>query len=280
MKRTRIVFLSFVLIGAALAAWSFYFEPRSLTLRSYRLDVPHWHADLAGLRGAVLADLHVGSPHSGLDKLREIVSRTNAAKPDLVLLPGDFVIQEVIGGRFVAPEQFAPVLAQLSAPLGVWATLGNHDWELDAKRVRAALEKNGIGVLDDKAVRVGRDTRAVWLVGLADFWEGTPQPAQAMRSVTGGAPALVFTHNPDIFPHVRERFSLLVAGHTHGGQVALPLLGRMVVPSQYGERYAIGHIVEEGRHLFVSSGIGTSILPVRFRVPPEVSILELHPESR
>jgi hypothetical protein len=91
--------------------------------------------------------------------------------------------------------------------------------------------------------------------------------------VSDDAPVLAFTHNPDVFPHVPARVALTIAGHTHGGQVVLPLLGRPLVPSAYGQRYAIGHVEEDGRHLFVSSGLGTSIFPVRFGVPPEISIV-------
>ena len=87
------------------------------------------------------------------------------------------------------------------------------------------------------------------------------------------------THNPDLFPTLSGRFSLLIAGHTHGGQVRVPLLGRPIVPSTYGQRFAFGHVVEGGRHMFVSPGLGTSILPVRLRVPPEITLLELHPDS-
>jgi predicted MPP superfamily phosphohydrolase len=86
---------------------------------------------------------------------------------------------------------------------------------------------------------------------------------------------LAFTHNPDVFPQVPHRVALTIAGHTHGGQVALPFVGRPVVPSKYGQRYAIGHVVEDARHLFVSPGIGTSVVPVRFQVPPEISVLTL-----
>ena len=96
-----------------------------------------------------------------------------------------------------------------------------------------------------------------------------------MRQIRDDAPVLMFTHNPDVFPVISNRFSLLIAGHTHGGQVHVPLVGRPIVPSKYGQRYAYGHVVEEGRHLFVSTGLGTSILPVRFGVPPEVTVLEL-----
>ena len=95
----------------------------------------------------------------------------------------------------------------------------------------------------------------------------------ALAAVPDEAPVLVFTHNPDLFPEIPERVSLTIAGHTHGGQVYLPGIGRPIVPSRYGERFAIGHVVERGRHLFVSSGLGTSILPVRFLVPPEVAAI-------
>ena len=213
----------------------------------------------------MLADLHVGSPF------------TNSLKPDLIVIPGDFVIHGVRGGTFVAPEDAAAVLARLTAPMGVWASLGNHDWWLDARRVLAALEKQKIGVLEDSAVRIEWGSTHFWLVGISDFWEGPHDVRKAMSQVNDDAPVLMFTHNPDVFPTLSNRFSLLIAGHTHGGQVHIPLLGRPIVPSKYGQRFAYGHVVEDGRHVFVSSGLGTSILPVRFRVPPEVTLLELHP---
>jgi predicted MPP superfamily phosphohydrolase len=277
LKHPRVIALSLSATVVGLTVWSFALEPASLSTREYRLSIPDWRADHAGLRIAVLADLHVGSPFNGITKLKRIVTTTNALKPDLILIPGDLVIHEVIGGRFVAPEDSAAVLATLTAPLGVWAVLGNHDWWLDAKRVRTALESHGIPVLEDEAVPIEYDASRIWLVGISDFWEGASDVRKAMSEVTDDSPVLLFTHNPDVFPNLTDRFSLMIAGHTHGGQVFLPLLGRPIVPSAYGERFAIGHVQENGRHLFVSSGLGTSILPVRFRVPPEVSVLELHP---
>jgi predicted MPP superfamily phosphohydrolase len=143
--------------------------------------------------------------------------------------------------------------------------------------VTTALQKEGIQVLEDDAVRIRRGSAHFWLVGLSDFWEGPHDLRKAFGKVSDGAPVLAFTHNPDVFPVMSNRFSLLIAGHTHGGQVHLPLLGRPIVPSMYGQRYAYGHVVENGRHLFVAPGLGTSILPVRFRVPPEVTVLKLNP---
>jgi len=153
--------------------------------------------------------------------------------------------------------------------------LGNHDWWLDAPRVRSALESVGIPVLEDAATPLRRDSCAFWLVGIGDLWVGRHDVGKALSAVPEGAPIVAFTHNPDVFHRMPARVTLTIAGHTHGGQVYLPLLGRPIVPSEYGERYAIGHVVEDGRHLFVSPGLGTSILPVRFLVPPEVSVLRL-----
>jgi hypothetical protein len=228
---------------------------------------------------AVLADLHVGSPFNGIEKLDRIIALTEGGGPDLVLLAGDFVIHDVFGGRFEAPEEIGARLGKLRAPLGVLGVLGNHDWWLDAERVRRALETHGIRVLEDAALEVAAGDCRFWVAGVGDYWESPHDVARALAPVPERAPVLVFTHNPDVFPEIPGRVNLTVAGHTHGGQVYVPLLGRPVVPSKYGERYAIGHVVEDGRHLFVTPGLGTSIIPVRFLVPPEVSILILEAEA-
>ena len=265
-------------IALALAAWAFWLEPASLRTRDYVLTLPHWPAACSGLRVVALADLHVGSPWNGVANLRRVVERANAAQPDLVVLLGDYVIHGVSGGEFVPPEDVAVELAHLSAPLGVFAVLGNHDWWVDGPRMHAALEARGIPVLEDRAVPLARGECAFWLVGVGDFWTTPHDFARALAAVPEDAPVLVATHNPDVVPDLPARVALTLAGHTHGGQVWLPLLGRLIVPSRYGERFAIGHVVEDGRHLFVTSGVGTSIVPVRFMVPPEVSVLELGAE--
>ena len=257
------------------ATWAIWLEPASLRNEDHAIDLGDWPRECDGLRIAVLADLHTGSPFHGLDKLGEIVALANRAEPDLVLLAGDYVIHGVVGGRFVAPEAAAEILATLSAPAGVYAVLGNHDWWLDARRVRSALESAGIPVLEDASMEVRSGACSFWLAGIGDFWEGAHDVSTALATIPESRPIVAFTHNPDVFPEIPSRVSATFAGHTHGGQVYLPGIGRPIVPSRYGERFAIGHVVEGGRHLFVSSGLGTSILPVRFLVPPEVSLVEL-----
>ena len=154
--------------------------------------------------------------------------------------------------------------------------LGNHDWWFDADRVRAALENEGIPVLEDISTEVVIGSCRFWLAGVSDYWEGPHDIEAALARIPIGAPTILFTHNPDIFPSVPDQVAITIAGHTHGGQVYLPGIGRPIVPSDYGERFAIGHIVEGKRHLFVSPGVGTSIIPVRFLVPPEISTIRLN----
>lgn len=271
--RRRALVLVLCVLAVAIPIWGFLVEPSLLRNEDYEIAPPGWPAGCDGLRVAVLADLHVGSPFNRLDQLDHVIALTQRAEPDLILLAGDYVIHGVRGGHFTPPEDIAATLRRLSAPLGVWAVLGNHDWWLDAPRVRAALESNGIPVLEDVASRIHTNTCDFWIAGISDYWEGKHDVEGVLAQVTDGAPILAFTHNPDVFPDVPARVNLTIAGHTHGGQVYLPFIGRPVVPSRYGQRYAVGHIVEQGRHLFVSSGLGTSIIPVRFLVPPEVSVL-------
>lgn len=264
-------------IGIAAALWGFWIEPASLHNATHRLSLPRWPEACAGLRVAVLADLHTGSPFNGVDKLDEIVALTQRARPDLVLVAGDLVIDGVIGGRFVPPREIARRIARLRPSIGVFAVLGNHDWWHGARKVRRALEQEGIPVIDDRAVSLAKGECRFWLVGIGDLWEGRPDVRKALSAVPVGDPVVVLTHNPDLFPVIPARVNLTIAGHTHGGQVRLPLIGSPIAPSRYGDRYALGHVVERGRHLFVSPGLGTSIIPVRFLVPPEVSVLHLYP---
>ena len=275
-KRSRrfakVVLVAAVVFGL-LGAWAFWLEPSSLELCEHRLEIPNWPENLAGLRIAALADIHAGSPFNGLDKLEQIVALTNQSNPDIIVLLGDYVIDGVVGGAFVPPDKLAPVLAQLRAPLGVWAVLGNHDWWLDAELVRTTLEHHGIRVLEDSSAPIRRGSDEFWLTGIGDLWEGRADIPRAVREVPEDSAIVAITHNPDVFPDVPRRVNLLIAGHTHGGQVRIPFFGPPIVPSAYGRRFAAGHIVEDGRHLFVSSGLGTSILAVRFLVPPEISLL-------
>lgn len=265
-----------VLSGAGVVAHrALWREPRELVLRERELRLPRWPAALDGLRLGLLSDLHAGAPHSGPGAVRRAVGRLNGARPDLDAVLGDLVDPEVHGGSRVAPEAVGRELEALEAPLGILAVLGNHDWSNDGRGVLRVLREAGLTVLENEAVEVRGAGAPLVVAGLADATTRRADVAATLRDVPPERPVLLLSHDPDVFPEVPPRVSLTVAGHTHGGQVDVPLLRRRAIPSRFGDRYASGHVVEGGRHLYVTSGVGTSRWPVRLRRPPEVVVLTL-----
>jgi uncharacterized protein len=254
--------------GLAYAGW---IEPRRLVTVRRTLQLPRWPQALDGLRLGLLSDLHAGPPHAGLAPIARAVERLNEEAPDAMLLLGDYVDAHPLWGGRVAPELVARELSALEAPLGTYAVLGNHDWKQAGDHMWTALHNAGIDVLENRVVHTGD----VYIAGLADLRHRRPDLPSALAGVPAGAPVVLLSHDPDVFPFVPDRIAITLSGHTHGGQVAIPGLRRFAIPSRYGERYARGHMVEDGRHLYVTSGLGTSGLPLRLFAPPEVVVLEL-----
>jgi predicted MPP superfamily phosphohydrolase len=265
-----------VAAATAAVAWrALWQEPRTGVLRERDLALPRWPDTLAGLRVALISDLHTGAPHVDEGRLERLVAAVNARGPDLVLLLGDYIDPEVPFGSVVGPEAVASRLGALRAPRGVVAVLGNHDWHNDGPGMRGALRAAGIPVLENDA----HDAGGVWLAGLEDTRYRSPDVARALRDVPDDAPVIVLSHDPDQFPTVPGRVALTVSGHLHGGQVGVPVVRRPFIPSRFGERYAAGHVVEGGRHLYVTTGIGTTGWPIRLYTPPEAIVLRLMPAS-
>ena len=261
--------------------WGCVWEPRSLVARDYAFELPAWPAECDGLRVDVIADLHTGSPHNGVDKLDRLVQRLAESDSQAVLMAGDYVILSVFLGTYIPADVIAEHLRPLTARKPVYAVLGNHDWWKDGARVRAAFEAAGVTMLEDQATPVRLARCDLWVVGVGDLWEAPHDVGRAFAAVDDDRPALAITHNPNLFPQMPARASLVVAGHTHGGQIAFPGIGAPGLWGKADGRYPRGHFIEGGRQLFVSPGIGTSILPIRFGVPPEISRLTLRsPRAR
>lgn len=274
-KRVRVILASIPLLIAGLIMWAFFIEPNRLVVHSETIQIDNWSKELSGLRIAVISDIHTGGPFIDEGKLREIVARTNQLHPDLIVLLGDYMTGNSWHGHRVEPEVTATLLKNLRAPLGVYSVLGNHDWWYNGERVRGAFEANGIAVLENEVREIKWRNLSFWLVGLADYWTRAQHVSETITKVPANSSVIALTHNPDIFPNVPRSVPLLLAGHTHGGQVNIPFIGTPIVPSDYGAKYTAGHVFENGHHLFVTTGIGTSIVPVRFRVPPEIVILTI-----
>ncbi len=268
--------ISGFVIGTCLLAWSIFIEPDQIRFKEHPIYIKNWPAELSGLSIAFITDIHVGSPHITLEKLQTIVEQTNIMQPDLILLGGDYVIKGIIGGHSVSSKDIISVLSKLHARYGVYGVLGNHDWWDDAPRIHSEFNKQTIQILEDNAQYIKIGNSGFWLAGVSDYTEGPHDITKALSSIKGDDQIIILTHCPDIFPEIPSHIALTISGHTHGGQVYIPFLDRPIIPSNYGQRYAMGLIEENGHQLFVGSGIGTSILPIRFMTPPEVSILKIY----
>jgi predicted MPP superfamily phosphohydrolase len=266
------------IVGVLLLAglWAAAAEPRLLSVTRLAVAVPEWPADAAPLTAVFATDLHVGAPHVGLDRLERIVARIQAEAPDIVLLGGDFVCAAVIGRTVVAPEAIAERLGSLRPALGTVAVLGNHDWWMDGPAIAAALSAQGIRVLENDAAQFGR----LWVAGLADDTTRHPDSYAAIAAVPADAPVIGLMHDPANLPDWPRRLTLALAGHTHAGQMRLPGIGSPIVPGRAPRRHAFGLIREYGQLLYVSAGIGTSILPFRFGAPPELLVVTFHPAKK
>lgn len=281
-------------LGVSTAAYGVGIEPMRLRIKRYFPRPRQWPADFP-LRIAVLADLHACDPWMSLDRIEGIVERSNALKPDIVVLLGDYVAGHRRVTRFIPANEWAAVLARLNAPLGVHAIMGNHDYWDDKIVQRAgrgptvahrALEATGIPVYENDAVRLTKDGRPFWLAGLGDQLAYLParrfRPVarvgvddlnETLAKVTDDAPVILLAHEPNIATRVPARVALQLSGHTHGGQIRV-LGWSPALPAQQGLKLAYGH-VRLKCDVIISGGLGCSILPVRVGVPPEIVLVTL-----
>jgi predicted MPP superfamily phosphohydrolase len=272
-------------VGSGFGGYAFAVEPGfRLVVTEWPLATPKWPYR-EPLRIVILSDIHACEPWMPVGRIRAIVEAANALAGDIILLLGDFTAGL---GRFktapVPARDWGPALAHLAAPLGVHAIPGNHDWWTGIGAVAEALDRAGVRVFQNRAERIG-GARPVWLAGTDSMvahrlpghgrFAGEDDLPGTLAQISDDAPALLMAHEPDLFVDVPDRFTVTLSGHTHGGQVWIPGIGRPVVPSAYGQRFAYGHIHEDGRDLIVSAGLGCSILPVRFGVPPEITVVTL-----
>lgn len=271
-------FLKLSLTLSALAGlcllYGFFIEPKLLKIRHLSIESQNYEG--AALRIALLSDIHIGGRHVAAARVETIVAQVNALTPDIILIPGDFINGHKPRSEHSAAfnteiDQGLGALAQLKAPLGVFASIGNHDVWYDANVVEGRLIASGLTVLHNRAMNLPNGS---CIVGLADHDTQEEDP-RAYSDCKSGTEPIVLMHSPDSFSVLRSDTALAVVGHTHGGQINLPLIGRRVTATAVGEKYAYGTVDMNGVPAFVTAGIGTSILSARFRAPPEIVLIEL-----
>ncbi|MCZ2392131.1 MAG: metallophosphoesterase [Acidobacteria bacterium] len=281
----------FLAVAAALCvAYGYFIEPRRLVITNEEIRLKDWPQALDKYKIVAIGDIHAGSNGVDREKLRRIVAEANAQRPDLIVLLGDYVSEKSETELRMPIAEIADGLSGLAARDGVLAVLGNHDGATCPSCVKREFTRVGINVLENQVVKVSTpDGASFRVIGLPDhmqltYWKVFSDNAKrALLPTEGTGPVIALEHSPDIFEVITGEYSispelrLILAAHTHGGQVRFPILGAPIVSSSYGQKYTRGLIDERGVKMFVTSGIGESILPFRFLVPPEIAVLTLRP---
>ena len=260
--------------AVAIVAFAYLTAVSDPLVRRARISLPGWPAGARPVRVLLVSDIHVAGPDMPPSRLVRLVGRMSALSPDLVLIAGDFVSDKRLATRRYALRRAVAPLAGLKAPLGRIAVLGNHDHWRNAPAARAALAAAGIRLLDNDAVAAG----PLAIGGLDDAFTGRhdlPATLARMRALPGAK--ILLSHSPDPFAGLPDDVPLMLAGHTHCGQIVLPLVGPLETASDHGRRYVCGIVREGGKTLVVGAGIGTSIMPLRLGAPPDLWLLELGP---
>ncbi len=273
--------IAFVTVIWGLGIRAFLWEPETLVVRHVDVESRTWSG--APLRIGIISDIHLAAPHMSLARLDSIIADMNAEHPDIILLPGDFAGRDEPASIRSASDKAEVIdgialLAKLKAPLGVWAVLGNHDWWFDGEAIKKALQADGVQVLENERKLVERpDGGNFWVGGLSDYdsMRSLPSYSDTLQELPAGQPVIVMSHWPDAFAAAPESVALTIAGHTHCGQVNLPFFGRLLSASEGSRKWACGLYEDHGRKIYVSGGVGTSLMPVRFLQPPEINVVTL-----
>ena len=256
----RLIKLSFF-TGVALLFYAAFVEPYMLDTTPYVVE----NNALSGVKIVFATDFHIAPYPWEKWRLQRIVRKINEQNPDLVILGGDYVNGHEEAST-MAPQEIAEALREVTAPKV--AVLGNHDSYYGKEDVVKALKNVDIPVLDNQNIRLRVKDRWITVAGVSDLSSDKPDVEKALKNAV--APVIFVTHSPDVLPQVKGRAVLTLAGHTHGGQIVLPFVGAPLVPSDYGQRYRYGMISEQNTLMLVSSGLGTSLLPLRFNSTPEI----------
>ncbi len=271
MLERRIVAKPFADLNGEKGAWAWISRPPQHRIVRHQIAIIGWPKTARPLRIVFLSDLHTGSHTDDVVRLERIVEDAALQQPDLVCLCGDYVNGMLFGQGRVPPEVIATKLSVLRAPLGTFAILGDHDELFGASRILGSLRDAGLKVLVNEVEPISFQGAEIHIIGL------TPDARQlsALLGERPGSPAVVLTHDPAAFTRLPVGPYLMLCGHTHGGQIQLPFIGPLVNMSDAPLRWTYGHIAEGGRNLYVTSGLGTSGLPLRIGIPPEIAVIEV-----
>lgn len=262
MKNTILLTISLI-ISIILIIWSVFIEPNMIEVKHFTVKDPQ----LQGIKIVFAGDFHFKKYQTR--KAREIINIINSQNADLVLSTGDFINGHKESSSMPIND-IANVLGQIKPKM--FTVLGNHDFWGGSTKLTLELENKGIKVLSNSSEKIEIRNKTIYIAGVEDLQTGNPDINKALENTN--KPVILLTHSPDIFPEISQDINLTLAGHVHGGQIRLPFIGAVIIPSTYGNRYSQGLIVENNKTMIVTKGIGTSILPVRFNCKPEIVVID------
>jgi predicted MPP superfamily phosphohydrolase len=269
-------------VGASgITEYSRWIEPQKLSIERREIVLGRLRPEMNGFTIALMSDFHYGTY---IDRvLKSAVQAVNSAAPDVVLLAGDFITWHHDHGGHLADDAdtCARILSGLQPGAGIMAVLGNHDYARRPEIVTEALRNHGIKVLNNGASAVEKNGARLWIAGVDDVLEGHPDLTAALQQVPRDEPTVLLAHEPDYADEVSRNHlvDLQLSGHSHGGQVRLPILGAPILP-RLAEKYPMGSYRVKGMHLYTNRGLGMSAPRVRFNCPPELTLLTFRSEQR
>ena len=236
-------------------------------VRTVTLIEPGWPADAGPVRLLLMSDTHVQGPDMPPARLARIVAKANQLEPDIVVLAGDYTSSSRFPTRTYSLQQAVHPLSQLKAKVRKVAILGNHDRH-DPAESTATLEGAGFTVLENDAVQIGP-------LAIGSTHWGLKRALKQLRARQGTK--ILVGHSPDPFARLPADIPLMLAGHTHCGQIVLPLIGALATGSRYGSLYMCGVSRRPENMLVVTAGVGTSRVPLRFGAPPDIWLITIAP---
>ena len=286
LKRIGLALLGTAIAIGLLMAYAYFVEPRRFVVVEETIAVPHWDSQLNGFKVVAISDIHTGSNYAPVERLRLVVEKANEQNADVIVLLGDYVSESSRGRRRDIPEgadgtdlkipanEIADALQGFQARYGTYAIIGNHDWYHNEQKIHRELERVGINVLNNEIAEITVGDRSVRLWGLEDLWKNRRVPSEPFTQISEKRNVIALTHNPDSLLSAPAGFSIMFAGHSHGGQINFPIFGPF---SPFNDpRFMDGHAEVDGKHVYVTSGVGTSVIPFRWRVPPEIAVVTLN----
>ncbi|MGB7210248.1 MAG: metallophosphoesterase [Pyrinomonadaceae bacterium] len=289
LKRIGLAIGTLAILLALFLSYSYFIGPRQFVVVEETVAVPNWSPKLDGFRVVAISDIHAGSNYAPEERIRYMVEQTNAQSADIVVLLGDYVSESKFDRNArskpygtdrtelrMPVATIADILGGLKTKHGVYAVIGNHDEYHNAPKITREFERVGIKALENQVTVIEVNGEKINLWGIEDLWKNRKVPVKAFDAIVDKQNVIALTHNPDSLLRTPAGISLMFAGHSHGGQLNWPIFGPIAAVND--KRFMDGHAIVDGKHVYVTSGVGTSVIPFRFRVPPEIAVVTMRSE--